>query len=297
VVRQRAGSGIPRALWIRHTRYRPRHGPESAALWCTVVDRKLGQRPVVVKQVSGAVPPDTAAGPQRFRGYAAMGQRNASWDLTITSGQAPLRPLRPAALYRAPLPRTKLAASVPDGLVSGTLDVDGHPVSVSGWQGTVGHNWGSEHADSWVWLHAAGFTAAPDSWLELVLARIRVGRARLPWTAMGALSLGGERIPLGGLGRRPQVDAQPRRLTAGIPSPGASLQLSVMTRDEDAVAVPYADPSGGSRTVRHAALAAVELTLCRRADRAVILSSRLGAYEYGTSREMRGIALEPLPGG
>ena len=25
------------------------------------------------------------------------------------------------------------------------------------WRGTVGHNWGTEHADSWVWLHAAGF--------------------------------------------------------------------------------------------------------------------------------------------
>lgn len=112
----------PRALWIRHTTHRPRQGPESVALWCTLADRSTGQRPVVVKA---------------------------------------------------------LVAEVPDGLVTGTLDVDGHPVSVSGWRGTVGHNWGSEHAHSWVWLHAAGFAAAPDCWLELVLARIRVGRARL----------------------------------------------------------------------------------------------------------------------
>jgi len=39
-----------------------------------------------------------------------------------------------------------------------------------------------------------------------VLARIRVGPARLPWTAMGALSLGGQQIVLGGLGRRPRVE-------------------------------------------------------------------------------------------
>ena len=62
----------PRALWIRHTRHRPRPGPESAALWCTVVDHDLGQRPVVVKQVFGAFPPDAAAGPGQFRGQAAM---------------------------------------------------------------------------------------------------------------------------------------------------------------------------------------------------------------------------------
>jgi len=287
----------PRALWIRHTRHRPRHGAESAALWCTLVDHDRGQRPVVVKQVFGVFPPDAAAGPLQFRGSAVLGERTASWDLSITGGQPPLRPLRPAVLYRAPLPRTKPVASVPDGLVTGTLDVDGQPVGVSGWRGTVGRNWGSEHADSWVWLHAAGFTAAPDAWLELVLARIRIGRARLPWTAMGALSLGGERIPIGGLGRRPQVDARSGRLTASIPSPGARLQLSVTTDGHHTVAVPYADPSGGSRAVSHAALATVELTLRRGGDRELLLSTSRGAYEYGTSQALTGITLESLPAG
>ena len=92
--------GSPRALRIRHTRHRPRLGPESAALWCTVVDRSLGQRPAVVKQVFAAFPPGAAAGPAQFRGSAVMAGRSASWDLTITGGQPPLRPLRPAALYR-----------------------------------------------------------------------------------------------------------------------------------------------------------------------------------------------------
>ena len=90
---------------------------------------------------------------------------------------------------------------------------------MSGWRGTVGHNWGSEHADSWVWLHAAGFGAAPEASLELVLARIRVRPARSPWTAMGALNLGGQRILLGGLGRRPRANVQPNRLTVDVPRP------------------------------------------------------------------------------
>ncbi len=287
----------PRALWIRHTRHRPRQGPESAALWCTLVDRGLWPRPLVVKQVFGDFPPDAAAGPHQFRGNAALGDRTARWDLRVTSEQAPLRPLRPAALYRAPLPRTKLEATVPDGLVTGSLEVDGQLVTVSGWRATVGHNWGSEHADSWVWLHAGGFGAAPDGWLELVLARIKVGPARLPWTAIGALSLGGERIALGGLGRRSLVDAQPGRLTAAIASPGARLLLSVTTDDDDAVTVPYADPAGGSRAVRHAALATVKLTVRRQGTPELTLSSSCGAYEYGTSRSMSGTVPEPLPAG
>jgi len=177
----------------------------------------------VVKQVFSAFPADAAAGPRQFRGQAAMRGQSARWDLAITGEQSPLRPLRPAVLYRAPLPRTKLEATVPDGQVAGLLEIDGRKVTVSGWRGTAGHNWGSEHADSWVWLHAADFGAAPEAWLELVLARIRVGPARSPWTAMGALSLSGERILLGGLGRPPRGPSGPacrRRPLAGSRVPG-----------------------------------------------------------------------------
>src|SRR5215472_19131791 len=90
-----------RALWIRHTRHRPRQGPESAALWCTLADRSQGRAPVVVKQVFAAFPAGAAAGPRQFRGNAVMAQRTAHWDLTISSPQPPLQPLRPALLQRA----------------------------------------------------------------------------------------------------------------------------------------------------------------------------------------------------
>jgi len=309
-----------RALWIRHTRHRPVEGlkgSESAALWCTAAGRDLGGPPVVVKEVFGAFPAGASAGAGGFRGQAVMDGQSARWDLAIAGDQAPLRPLRPAALYRAPLPRTKLEAVVPDGTVTGTLEVGGRAVAVDGWRGTAGHNWGSEHADTWVWLHAADFSTGnlsagnlstgnlgagdsgrvPEAWLELVLARIRVGPARSPWTAMGALGLGGDRIVLGGLGRRPLVDARPDRLTASIGGPRVRLLLSVTTDDSDPVAVTYADPRGGTRTVRHAALAGVTLSLRRPGHPELTLSSRRGAYEYGTAQPMPGIEPRPLPEG
>jgi hypothetical protein len=251
----------------------------------------------VIKQVFSAFLPETAAGPGQFRGQATMGEHSAHWDLAITSQQPPLRPLRPPVLYRAPLPRTKLAAVVPDGQVTGMLQVDGREVSVSGWRGTVGHNWGSEHADSWVWLHAADFGAAPEAWLELVLARIRVGPARSPWTAMGALGLSGERITLGGLGRRSGVDARPGHLAADVYAPGTRLRLSVALAEDDRVAVAYADPRGGTRTVTHAALASVELIMQRPGNRELTLTSSRAAYEYGARQPVPGIVPESLPEG
>jgi hypothetical protein len=114
---------------------------------------------------------------------------------------------------------------------------------------------------------------------------------------MGALGLGGELIPLGGLGRRPTVSAAPGQLTAGIPAPRARLDLTVSTTDDDAVAVTYADPRGGTRLVRHAALATVELRLRCRGQAELTMSGTCGAYEYGTSQHLPGIVPWPLPDG
>ena len=66
--------------------------------------------------------------------------------------------------------------------------LDGALVDVVGWRATVGHNWGAEHAERWVWLHAAGFEDEPDAWLELAIARVRVGGALTPWIANGAVA-------------------------------------------------------------------------------------------------------------
>jgi hypothetical protein len=69
------------------------------------------------------------------------------------------------------------------------------------------------------------------------------------------------------------------------------------TGTRSTVAVTYADPRGGIRVVRHAALAAVELTFRRRGHRDLTLSGTCGAYEYGTSQDLPGIVPRPLPDG
>jgi hypothetical protein len=124
-----------------------------------------------------------------------------------------------------------------------------------------------------------------------------VGRALLPWTAFGALHLGGELMPLGGLGRRATASPAPAQLTATVRGPGARLTVSVTARPEDTVAVPYGDPRGGTRTVSHAALAHAELTLERPGQPAVPLATDDVAYEYGTSRPVPGLDSWPLPEG
>jgi hypothetical protein len=66
---------------------------------------------------------------------------------------------------------------------------------------------------------------------------------------------------------------------------------------DDAVAVAYADPSGGSRRVRHAALASVDLTVHREGGPDFTQTTSKGVYEYGASQGMEEVTLEPLPEG
>jgi hypothetical protein len=226
----------------------------------------------------------------------------AAWDLTVTGAGTPLRHLRPRVLYRAPVPRTKLEAPVPDGHVSGRLTADGRALEVVGWRATVGHNWGSEHAERWAWLHAAGFEDEPDAWLDLALARVRVGGALLPCVANGAVALFGERLRLGGLGHVPgvRVAALPGHLEAIVPGDRVEVRVAV-TADLDQVAgFRYAgvgaDPVAGEREVLHAGLAAVRLRARRSGRRSAELYSPAGgAYELGSRAFTHRVPLQPYP--
>ena len=39
----------------------------------------------------------------------------------------------------------------------------------------IGHNWGSEHAERWVWLEGTGFADAPGTYFDAGAARVKLG--------------------------------------------------------------------------------------------------------------------------
>lgn len=275
----------PRGLWIRHTTAavpgeRPVH-----ALWCTVFDPE----PYAVKQ-SGA--PDGSL----EHGRAEAAGRSAAWSLAVAGAEPPFRHLSPAALYRAPLPRTKLEAPRPDAVASGVVRVDGRRLEVAGWRATIGHNWGPEHAARWVWVHAW----LEGAWLELAIARVRVSprRGRLsPWVAGGVVSLDGTRARLGGLARRPRVRAGVGALDAAVAGAGVRVTLAVRSVPGRTVGFRYADPGGGApKDVLHTAGAEVHLRVERGRRPPLELAAPHGAaYELGGPEPGHGVPIEPFP--
>ena len=82
---------------------------------------------------------------------------DASWALQLEPLDAELRHQPYGWLYRSPLPRTKSTSPYPTMRVSGSVVMGGRELTVDGWRGMLGHNWGAEHAPldvaAWRRLH------------------------------------------------------------------------------------------------------------------------------------------------
>ena len=133
-------------------------------------------------------------GPGRAEGGVETEALKASWNLTFAGDDEPCKYLPADWLYEAPVPRTKFVAPYPNARFDGRLEIDGTEIDLAGWPGMIGHNWGSEHAERWVWLEGTGFDGASDS---LVRRRRGADQARALDDVLGAVG-----------------DARPRRRAA-----------------------------------------------------------------------------------
>ena len=148
----------PIGLWIRYTVQKAPGQWPTGAVWCTIFDARLG-RPFMHKATFDEVrAPEgvwLGVGDATIRAGTADGSSgDARWSLRFHPIGPDLHHLRPDWLYRAPLPRTKLTSPAPLASFDGVVTVAGRdPIELRGWPGMAGHNWGSEHAERWIWLH------------------------------------------------------------------------------------------------------------------------------------------------
>jgi hypothetical protein len=297
----------PVGVWIRHTVHKPPGEQARGSIWCTVFDASPGG-PFMTKLTSERLerPRDgwievgeqASFGPKGAEGSCG----GASWSLRITPLEPPLRHLRPELLYAAPLPRTKLTSPTPLASFDGIVELPGRaPIELSGWHGMVGHNWGSEHAERWIWLHGCLFDEDPTAWLDVALGRILLAGRMTPWIANGTLGLAGERHRLGGLlGRRPSVSESPSEATLELSGEhGISLKVSATVPSGTAAGWRYADPDGGEHDVVNCSIASLHTEVVRggTATSRVLSSRHGGVFELGMRERDHGVALAPFSDG
>lgn len=301
----------PVSVWIRYTVHKRPNVEPLGSLWFVLFDgREDG--PWAVKTTT----PEVGAGPDhhihvgearfepgRVRGSAAVDtpdRRQASWNLAYDSPEPPFHHLPRDFMYRAALPRTKLLSPYPDARFSGRVEAGGRTVDLEGWRGMVGHNWGAQHAERWIWLHGAGFEGHDDAWFDAALGRIRIGPWTTPWVANGVLSLDGVRHRLGGLGttRRTEVSERLDGATFTLPGREITVQGQVGADRDDFAGWIYADPDGSEHNTVNCSISNLVLTVSRPAQPPLTLQLASGAvYELGMRETDHGIAIQPFPDG
>lgn len=292
-----------RAVWLRYTVHKRPGEQPVGSLWATLFDED-GPHAAKVSLGPGEL---SAGGVDYLRvGESRIGSDGAvgavpdlaSWELTFAGDAPPFHYLPRGWMYTAKVPRTKALSLRPDIRVGGTMTVRDRTLRLDGWPGMIGHNWGAEHAERWIWMHGAAFEQQLDAWLDATLGRIRLGPWTTPWVANGCLSLGGVRHRLGGIGkvRATQIEEAPERCAFTLPGGGIVVRGTVSAPRLDVVGWIYSDPGGGEHHTAHCAISDMTLTVERRDREPLTLTVAGGAtYELGMRERDHGIPIQPFP--
>jgi hypothetical protein len=300
----------PLGVWIRYTVHKRPGAEPTGSLWFTLFDG-AADGPRACKVTTGDVSASGAdyvrigesrLGDGRLEGRAVSEACEVEWELAFESGEEPLYHLPRGWMYRAPIPRTKLLTPYPGARFSGYVNLDGERVELEGWPGMVGHNWGSQHAERWIWVHGARFEgdSGSASWLDVALGRIKLGPVTTPWIANGGLSLDGVRHRLGGPERAPatEVRESPERCELVLPGKGITVQAEVGSAPKNFVGWVYADPDGSEHHTVNCSISDMTLTVSRPGMPPLTLKLAGGAaYELGMRERDHGVPIQPFPDG
>jgi hypothetical protein len=303
--------GGGRAAWIRHTVHKRPGEQPTCALWFVLFDaeaagpratkRQFGADELSAPSGSYIRVADASLGDGRANGRIETPALDASWDLTFSDDHEPFHHLPRDFLYRAPLPKTKFLSPYPDALFDGGIGLDGERIEIEGWRGMIGHNWGAEHAERWVWVQGSGFDGrSPDDYFDMAVGRIKVGGATTPWVGNAMLMLDGKAHRLGGFGHIPstQVSEEPTGASFELKGKGITLEGTVRAPAKDFVAWVYADPVGPEHNTLNCSISDLELRVSLDGGRSETLSvPGAAAYEFGTRDKDHGIPVQPYPDG
>ncbi|MCB1320722.1 MAG: hypothetical protein KDK34_10740, partial [Leptospiraceae bacterium] len=285
-----------RALWVRHTIFNPAPGSAIskagstgtlAELWAIYFDADNGH--IAVKnefpfsttlfardEFHIRIPVRAVAQaeikPGLARGSATTGSNQLNWDLKFSAhgdGARELsRPLYllPENLYAGSFPAAKSLVSQPLTSFSGTLRVNGRRISVRDWHGSINHNWGRRHTDRYAWGQVAGFDGAPETFLELATAQIKLGPLWTPPITILVLRRpDGNDIRLNGIARgllaggKFSYRQDPFTWEFRSANRDVSVRGRIRAPRSDFVCLRYFNPPGGGKFCLNSKLAECEL--------------------------------------
>jgi hypothetical protein len=303
------------ALWVKLTLFCPPQGGTGARAeaWAIAFDKDEAERIVAVKhQVDlsearlvrmGGDPLEIAGTTftgEHLRGEIFSGGSSVHFDLALTQIDPVPLALYPAALYRTPVPQTKQVSPVPDARAQGHVEVrtthGSRRWQVQGWPAMQGHNWGTSHAHTYVWVHVNQWREPEGQGLILegASARLKVGPFLTPEVSGLAVRHHGRTYAV----RSPRDFAETRstmeqhrlwKFRARMD--GAFAEGEFALPERDTAGLYYPNPNGELTYCLNSKLAPVTLRWTPPGSRAVQLTSNCAAFEIGTRSPGHGVPM------
>ena len=294
----------PLAFWIRYTIFSPHGRPQDAIgeLWAIYFDGEKGQHCAVKTEMPmadcafdnqgfSARIGEAELSPGQLTGSSEAKGNRIDWNLTYSGGQEPVFDL-PLAMYSTPLPKAKALVGVPMTTYKGTLQVNGETIEIDNWLGSQNHNWGSKHTDHYAWGQVAGFDNAPDTFLELATARLKIGPFWTPFFTPMVLRHEGREYEMKSLLKSAgKASFDYFTWTFRGENSEAAIEGRIIGKRDDFVGLNYYNPPGGNKYCLNSKIAACEVQFTPKGAAApqVFETQNRAAFEILTDEDSHGI--------
>jgi hypothetical protein len=169
--------------WIRYTLHAPADGlgDPYAEVWFAFYDLTnpddgfgLAEKYPIDALASSIVPFSVRIGDSVLTNEACQGAvggagHAAAWDLRFEPCAKPFLHF-PESLYESGDVESAMLSPHFSTSFSGTIEVDGRRIDLTGDPGEQSHTWGRQHPPHWLWCHCNHFTEDPNAAMELVCA-------------------------------------------------------------------------------------------------------------------------------
>ncbi len=296
------------ALWIKHNILAPKdpHSEPIAELWCVLFQRgkppKAVKREVPASQLSLGKDHLSMEGPgilltaDRTATEISDGPNRVSWDIQISQTPpplgAPIVHFPHAGFYRWPFPKKKLLTSAPLTRWNGSLRWNDQEILIRDWIGFRNHNWGKEHAKTYVYGNCNHFPTEEEPLIfDGFSAKIRIGPLTTPFISMAVI-----RTPFGDIPLNSVSTALTGREKVSFPRWKLELKnsiyeikLSMEANPSEFIGLPYRHPDGKLSYCYNTKWAKTQLSISLRGAEPTVYSSEFGELEFLFSSPLKGV--------
>jgi hypothetical protein len=295
--------------WIRYTLHAPADGlgDPYAEVWFAFYDLTnpddgfgLAEKYPIDALASSIVPFSVRIGDSVLTNEACQGAvggagHAAAWDLRFEPCAKPFLHF-PESLYESGDVESAMLSPHFSTSFSGTIEVDGRRIDLTGDPGEQSHTWGRQHPPHWLWCHCNHFTEDPNAAMELVCALPEEGHPASLEAHVLYAKVGGREHRLLSLadGSRSESTASPGSWRLEAEGETVRIEADIRCRPVDLIEAPYVDPNGASAYCVATEVASSTLRVSARAKESAPWQAMVPLHSDGTTHAEWG-DFEPHP--